>query len=131
MEDERMQNRIKMATVGALVALGLGVTAEAADVRVRCELRSGRRSKVSVDVRDVARGMYAAAISSGANQAVSPPAATIGDQVEFDFDSNRADIRQGATAIARDFIQGDTVDAEILDANGVTVATGTGACRVR
>ena len=126
-----MQKTTKMITLGALVALGVGLTAEAADVRVRCELRSGRRSKVSVDVRDIARGMYAAAISSGANQAVSAPAATIGDEVEFDFDSNRADIRQGATPIARDFIQGDTVDAEILDANGVTVAAGSATCRVR
>lgn len=118
-------------TLGAVIGLGVGLTAAAADVRVRCELRTGRRSKVSVDVRDVARGMYAAAISSGANQAVSPPAATIGDEVEFDFDSNRADVRRGATEIPRDFIQGDAVDAEILDASGTTVATGSGACRVR
>ena len=126
-----MQKKTTIITLGALIAIGVGLSASAADVRVRCELRTGRRSKVSVDVRDVARGMYAAAISSGANHAVSAPAATIGDEVEFDFDSNRKDIREGATAIPRDFIQGDTVDAEILDPAGATVATGSGVCRVR
>ena len=122
-----------MTTMAAVAALTLGFAAasEAADLRVRCEPREGRRSRVSVDVRDVAPGMYAAAISSGANAAMSAPAATIGDEVEFDFDSNRADIRAGATAIPRDFIQDGAVSAQVVDAAGAVVAVGTTACRVR
>lgn len=122
-----------MTTMAAVAALTLGFAAasEAADLRVRCEQREGRRSRVSVDVRDVAPGMYAAAISSGANAAMSAPAATIGDEVEFDFDSNRADIRAGATAIPRDFIQDGAVSAQVVDAAGAVVAVGTTACRVR
>ncbi len=75
--------------------------------------------------------MFSARIASGANTAAAPARTAIGDQAEFDFDSNPADIRAGATAIARNFIQGGSVSADILDASGAVVATASAACRAR
>ena len=110
-----------------------GVTATAGSLRLRCEVRGTTRSKVSVDGNNLSPrgGMFSARISSGANTAAAPARAAIGDQAEFDFDSNPADIRAGATAIARNFIQGGSVSADILDASGAVVATASAACRAR
>src|SRR5262249_28403829 len=88
-------------------------------VLVRCERRSDR-SKVSVDGNDLSAGSYSARISSGSNTAMSGLQPTVGDEVEFDFDSDRGDIAAGATPIAADFIQGSPpqVTGQILDAGG-------------
>ncbi|MBT9595204.1 MAG: hypothetical protein IV094_04320 [Vitreoscilla sp.] len=119
------------ATAVALVALStLSVSAMAASVRVKCETRSDR-SKASVDGSNLSSGMYTAVLTSGANSATSPAAQTVGDEVEFDFDSNRRDIRQGATPIAKNFIVGNSVTGSIVDAGGNVVATKTASCRAR
>jgi hypothetical protein len=96
-------------------------------VRVRCERRSDR-SKVSVDGNDLRAGSYSARVISGANAASSGLQATVGDEVEFDFDSAPDDIAAGATAIAPDFIQGGQVTGQILDAGGAVVAESTVPC---
>ena len=113
-----------------------GVSASAATALVRCEVRTGRRSKISVDGNNLALGgAYSARVRSGANAASSPMAAAVGDEAEFDFDSNPADIAQGATPIARTFItvraSGPDVMADILNASGAVVASGAADCRVR
>ena len=100
-------------------------------IRVRCERRGTRRSKASVDGNNLASGSYRARLTSGANTATSPARNTVGDEVEFDFDSNRNDIAEGATPIARNFIQGDKATGELLNANGQVVASATVACEVR
>jgi hypothetical protein len=100
-------------------------------IRVRCERRGTRRSKASVDGNNLASGSYRARLTSGANSATSAARNTVGDEVEFDFDSNRNDIAEGATAIARDFIQGGEATGELLNANGQVVASATVACEVR
>ncbi len=101
-------------------------------VRVTCERRSSR-SKVSVDGSGLATGTYTARATSGANTAVAAPQATIGDQAEFDFDSDSGDVGAGATPIAGTFIQGSPpqVTGEIIDATGAVVATATETCRDR
>ena len=99
-------------------------------LRVRCEVRGTSRSKISVDGRNLASGNYWARVQSGVNTAVSGLRATIGDEVEFDFDSQPNDIAAGATAIARTFIRNGRVTAEILNA-GTVVRSATVACRVR
>jgi hypothetical protein len=121
-----------MVFVGAVAMLATVVPdAEAASVRVRCEKRTERpRSKISVDGNNLATGNYTARATSGPNIAVTAPKPTVGDEVEFDFDSRRGDIRRGATPIARDFIVGP-VTGEILDAQGVVVASDTVNCRRR
>jgi hypothetical protein len=119
------------AAAVALVALStLSVSAMAASVRVKCETRSDR-SKASVDGSNLSSGMYTSVLTSGANSATSPAAHTVGDEVEFDYDSNRRDIRKGATPIAKDFIVGNSVTGSIVDAGGNVVATKTVNCRAR
>jgi hypothetical protein len=80
---------------GSIAAL----VAEAAEVRVRCDYRAGarQRTKVSVDAKDLAGGAYLASVEGALSPVftVTPPA----DEFESDFDSNRANIAAGATAI--------------------------------
>jgi hypothetical protein len=99
-------------------------------VRVRCEQRSDR-SKVSVDGNDLRAGSYSARVISGANAASSGLQATVGDEVEFDFDSEPDDIAAGATAIGSDFIQGGQVTGQILDAGGAVVVESTVPCEIK
>ena len=100
--------------------------------RVTCEVRSDR-SRASVNGQNLASGEYSARIFAGANAAEADSTATVGDEVEFDFDSEPDDVAAGATPIAPDFIEGGTpaVTGEILDASGAIVASGTATCRVR
>lgn len=103
-------------------------------LRLRCELRTSGRSKISVDGNNLPVGSYSARVQSGANSAASGVQASVGDEVEFDFDSEPDDIRAGATPIASDFIQtsgSPDVTAEIRDAAGRTVASGGADCEVR
>ncbi|HSL69321.1 MAG TPA: hypothetical protein VK864_03725 [Longimicrobiales bacterium] len=105
------------------------------NVRVQCELSSGR-SKVSVDGNNLrpAGALFSARIRSGANSATTPVARAIGDEIEFDFDSNPNDVAEGATAIARNFIQigpGADVSAEILNPSGAVVVAGSADCTLR
>jgi hypothetical protein len=104
-------------------------------VRVRCEV--GRnRSKISVDGNNLRPlgGRFSARVRSGANSASAPLATAIGDEAEFDFDSDPGDIAAGAVAIAPTFIRtgaGADVVGEILDPAGVVVASGSADCRAR
>ncbi len=99
-------------------------------LRLRCERRSNR-SKISVDANDIAGGTYTARVTSGANTATSGPQSTIGDEVEFDFDSDRGDIGEGATPIAPSFIQGLQVTGQVLDASGAVVVSATVSCEAK
>lgn len=121
------------AARGSDGSLGSGEAAGAvvAAVRVRCEVRSDR-SKISVDGRNLrpAGGSFAARAMSGANTATAPAKAAIGDEAEFDFDSDRGDIAAGAVAISPAFITGD-VTGQILDGSGAVVASATVSCQRR
>ena len=122
---------------GTAGASATGDAVLAATLRLRCEVRQGRRSKISVDGSNLVplNATWSARVASAGNRASAPAASAIGDEVEFDFDSNPADIRAGATPIARTFIvvnaSGPDVTAQILDAAGSVVASGTADCRVR
>lgn len=126
-------NRIPLKSVLASAALlaFFATEASAATIRVQCEQRGAQRSKVSVDGKNLARGNYSAVIVSDGNMASAAPRPTVGDEVEFDFDSNPADIAAGATAIAATFIANGSVTGKIVDASGNTVIADTVACRVR
>jgi len=101
-------------------------------VNVTCERRASR-SRISVDGSGLAAGSYQAVATSGANEAISDLAPAIGDQAEFDFDSDPGDIAAGATPIAADFIQGSPpmVLGQILDDAGSVVAEAMAACEDR
>jgi hypothetical protein len=103
-----------------------------ATVIVKCEVRSNR-SKISIDGNGMATGSYQAVATSGANTATAPAHPTIGDQVEFDFDSDGTDIAAGATAIAPSFIQGTPpqVTGAILTLGGGVVVQATVDCVVK
>lgn len=109
----------------------LAVAAQAADVKVSCEKRSNR-SKVSIDGNNLAAGSYRAVAQSGTRKATSDADTAIGDEVEFDFDSNAADIAEGATAIPANFIVDGRVKGYLLNASGARVTpVVTATCRIR
>ncbi len=121
---------LRHASLAAVFALCAGA-ASAADLKVTCEKR-GTRSKASVDGNNLpVGGSYYAVLTSGANQAQTGVAAATGDEVEFDFDSNANDIAQGAMPIAVNFIVDGRVSAQLRDASGRVVASGSAICRVR
>jgi hypothetical protein len=105
------------------------------ELRLRCEVRTAQpRSKISVDGKNLAAGQYQARVRSGGNTATSGLQPTVGDEVEFDFDSAPEDIAAGATAIAADFIHTSAnpdVSAEILTAGGQVVSSQGENCSVR
>jgi len=116
-------------TAGVALLLGMFVTADAASVRVRCEKRADR-SKISVDGNDLAAGSYTATATSASSVTATAKNA-VGDEVEFDFDSNANDVAAGATSIPASFIQGNAVTGSIINASGQTVASSTVGCRVK
>jgi len=123
-----MNIRQSLAIAAALTTLSLSVAAQTVDVK--CETRSNR-SRASVDGKNLASGNYSAVLISGSNTAQSPYEPTVGDEVEFDFDSNPRDIRQGATAIDADFIVNGKATGRLLDAGGNVVAQRTVKCRTK
>jgi hypothetical protein len=117
-----------LLAAAALCAISAGVAAQTIDIK--CETRSNR-SKASVDGKNLVPANYSAVLTSGSNEAQSPYQASIGDEAEFDFDSNRGDIADGATPISPNFIKRNRVKAAILDVNGNVVVRGSAICRQR
>ena len=128
-----MMNKKLLAMAGGMsLFAALAFNAEAASVRITCEQRGTNRSKISVDGRALAAGVYTAQVMSGANSANSKNALSpVGGEAEFDFDSNQRDINAGATEISKTFIQGGMVTGQIFDADGFVVTSATVACRIR
>lgn len=117
------------AVTFALLSI-LAVDASAATVRVTCEV-SAKRSKISVDGKNLAAGNYSTVAISGANMAAHPAIAAVAGEIETDYDSNPRDIHNGAIAIASTFITGGQVTGKVIDAAGNTVISDTVTCRVR
>ena len=72
------------------------------DIRVQCERQaSPNRSKISVDGNNVVRqnGAFRARVTAAGGSVTSPTRHAVGDEVEFDFDSNPNDVAEEATAI--------------------------------
>jgi hypothetical protein len=129
---ENTMKRMNVLMIGglSLALVASAAIADAATIRVRCEQRANR-SKISVDGNNLAAGNYRAQVISGANQKTAAAQAALGDEVEFDFDSDSGDIAEGATPIPAGFIQGRTVTGKILNASGFVVVSDTVACRAR
>lgn len=117
------------ALLGLCAALA-SVEASAATIRVNCEVR-GDRARISVDGKQLPAGKYSTAAVSGESMATTPATAAVGGEIEADYDSNPADIRAGATAIAATFVKGATVTGKVIDSSGNTVIADTVSCRVR
>ncbi len=120
--------------IATTLILCFSVNQASAGELLKCEKRNRpARSKVSVEVEDLTPGaIYTGLISSGNNSAQASIAADIGGVVEYDFDSNPADIAAGATRIASGFI-GSNVSLIVTDAMGVQVEKTPSpvGCRVR
>jgi hypothetical protein len=104
----------------------------AATLRVTCERRSDR-SKISVDANNVTprNGRFQARVRAAGGTVTSALKRAIGDEVEFDFDSNT---ELGATRIPANFIRARTgadVIGQLLNANGVVVASRGVECSFR
>ena len=121
-----------LIAAAALASLSFtAYTASAADVEVRCEKRSSR-SKASVDGSNLRSGQYRAVLKSGTNVKRSPFDQTVGDEIQFDFDSRPADIAEGATAIPADFIVNGRVRGYLVNTSGERVTpVVTAICRIR
>jgi hypothetical protein len=120
-------SQLDAATVGAEALTGA--------IRLRCERRDNR-SKISVDGRNLSprTGRFSARVRAAGGTATTGLQRAVGGEAEFDFDSNRADIQAGATAIAATFVRaraGADVIAEILNAQGTVVASRGGECEIR
>ncbi len=125
-----MFNRKTLITLSVLATSMVAMAAEAATIRVQCEVRANR-AKISVDGQGLAPGAYSATVMSGTRTASSPYALAIGDEAEFDFDSDPADIAAGATAIGANFVTGGVVTGKIVNSRGATVVADAVACRVK
>lgn len=112
-------NRVKVIAVlggiALLAAEALTAAAANAELRVRCERRGAKRSRVSIDGNNLPAGIYTIALSSGGNAApqVTQNVVAPADEFEADYDSNPADIRAGATAISRAFIVNGAVNVAV------------------
>ena len=121
-----------LAVAGAVTMLSLfAFAASAADVKVTCEKRSSR-SRASVDGSSLVQGSYRAVLRSGTRTARSTFEPAIGDEAQFDFDSNPNDIADGATAIPANFIVDGRVRGYLINEAGKRVTPVVEAiCRVR
>lgn len=130
-----MFNNKVLAILGGAALLAaefVVVDAANAELRVRCEQRGNRRSRVSVDGRNVPVGSYQVTVTSGSNS-VGPVSTSVPaglDEFEVDFDSNRADIRAGATPISKTFIVDRKVSVQVT-AGAETLSATDVACRIR
>lgn len=125
-----LKNVATTAIVTLLLGASFAASAASTSIRVTCEVR-GTRAKASVDGKGLAAGLYRGMIVSGGNTAAAPAEAAVAGEVEFDFDSNPADIAAGATAIPSTFIVNGQVTGKVVDAAGNTVTSDTVACRIR
>ncbi len=109
---------VGLAATTLALNMGMFGDANAASVGVDCEVRGLNRSKISVNGASLRAGQYRAYAKSGANvkwsKAFQRP---VNGQVEFDFDSDPGDIRAGATAIIKTFIQNRAVTGSIYKYN--------------
>lgn len=108
-----------------------------ATMRLRCELRIGRSSKISVDGNNLTplNGLFRSGVRSGGSTITHPTKQAVLDQVEFDYSSDPNDIAAGAQPIPANYIvvnpNGPDVQAAITLPNGTRVITGGADCTVR
>ena len=119
--------RMGVALGCAVLLLSAALEADAATARVRCRVRlAPARVQISVDGRDLAPGSYTATVTSAAGSVTSAAQAAVGDQAEFDFDSDADNIAAGATRISATFAGVGEMVIGMVD--GPTPASGSAQC---
>ena len=127
--------------------VGLAVTTLALNMSIMGDVYAGidvkcaggvSRSKASVDGRSLTNAKYIASVKSGtaAEKFSKNSKRPVAGEVEFDFDSNPADVKAGATAIPATFIKNHSVLGKIyrLNANGTKTAVAAelnNACKAK
>jgi hypothetical protein len=126
-------NLLSLTLSALILNAGLISAVEAAEeLRVRCETRGTSRSKISMDAKNLNVGNYRGQVISGGNSSFSDLTASTGDEWSNDWDSNPADIAQGATAINALFIQNNKVSAVLFDnAGNPVISVANVSCRAR
>jgi len=95
----------------------------------RCD-KWNHRSRASVDVSGLPDGQYYVRVTSGSRHAAdSPLQAAVDGEVQFDFDSSRPDIVDGAASIARSFIVRGKISVLVIDETGFVVTAHERKCR--
>jgi hypothetical protein len=125
-QQERNMKHTKIIVLTGLILSVFMAQASAESIRLGCESRGTSRSKISVDGRGFAKNkLFRAKVKSGGVTLLSKSwqRANVNNEVEFDFDSDRADILAGATSIPKTFIKNSAVSAFITDAQGFEVTT--------
>ena len=145
-----MKVRPSMTAVAIATVLGFGVQAQAQpqpqpeaknpSMKVWCKT-GNNRSSAEVEGYNLARGKYQAVLESGNNMAESKwewadrnndgLTDDKDEDVDFEFDSKKSEVRDGDTKIAKDFIVGNSVNSWLLDESGNQVAYATATCKKR
>lgn len=130
--DPSSSSSTSSSSPGAIATAQDNLSALTATLTVRCERRSNR-SKISVDANNVRPlgGRFRTRVRAEGGTVTSALKRAVGDEVEFDFDSNT---EVGVTRIPASFIQrraGPDVIGILLNAQGVVVARQGVECAFR
>ncbi|CAG7856921.1 hypothetical protein MCAMS1_01586 [biofilm metagenome] len=127
-----MKKVLAVVIASTIFSIGFVTEASAESIRLRCEVRKKQRAKISVDGRNVNPGVYRAAVTSGGVTVESKDTQSpVGGEVEFDFDSNRNDVAEGATQLAKGFIKDNMVSATIVDQDGFAIGPVVKTCKLK
>lgn len=126
-----MKKVLAAGIASTVFTIGFVNEASAESIRLRCEFRvKKQRPKISVDGKGFGSGVYRAAVTSGGVTVESKDTQSpVGGEVEFDFDVNKNDIAEGATALPKGFIKDNMVSAVITDDAGFSVGPVVKSCR--
>lgn len=127
------KNVLGIAVATLVLNMSVLEDANAKTFTVKCRQTAGR-SQISVDDGGLARASYRAKVTSGG---VTIPSKNlkvpVAGEVEFDFDSNNADVLAGATRVPSNFIKNNRVVGTVQkrNSNGTfsTVSSMAANCR--
>ncbi|MBK8814717.1 MAG: hypothetical protein IPN42_04050 [Methylococcaceae bacterium] len=126
-------SKLVTLALGLLCGIAGYTDVSASTISVKCEVRSSpARSKISVDGAGVAGKFYAQVKSGGVLKSTGVKSSDSANEVEFDLDSNPADIKAGATAISASFIKNKYVIGYIRRSgtNGL-IAAASATCAAK
>ena len=106
------KNQLSFALLALTLATGALNDVSASSISVKCETRGTTRSKISVDGTGLTGTFYAIVLSppnTAVRSKLPNKTADSNHEVQYDFDSNPADIAAGATKISPTYIRNHTV----------------------
>ena len=119
-----------LATI-LFVGMGFFSEAGAVTIRVKCDVwtKSPLQSKASVDGYGLTGKFYAQVKSGGVIKSSKVQAADSNHEIDFDFDSKKSSVNQGATEIPATFIKNNYLIGYIRRSDTkVIVAAASATC---